>query len=239
MTELTDLSETDGDNVLITGANIAEGCPPSGINNAIRNLAGLIRRAFKASIFRLRDSTDQTKLLAFDLSGITTGTTRTLTVQDRSGTLLVGPLQLLHVRDEKSSGTPGGSSSVGFVRRTLNTVVLNEISGASLGSDQVTLPAGSYYAEFRAPAHAVIRHKAVLRNVTAGTNIFVGSSELNSQAPNSQTSSVGACRFTLAGETQIDIGHYTANAVATSGLGAETSSGVVEVYSDLKVWKVA
>lgn len=80
MTELTDLSETDGSNTTITGANIAEDCPPSGINNAIRNLAGLIRRAFKTTIFRLRDATDQTKLLAFGLSGITTGTTRTATV---------------------------------------------------------------------------------------------------------------------------------------------------------------
>ena len=75
MTELTDLSETDASNINISGANIAEGCAPSEINNAIRNLAGLIRRAFKASIFRLRDSTDQTKLLAFDLSALTSGTT--------------------------------------------------------------------------------------------------------------------------------------------------------------------
>lgn len=87
MTELTDLSETDASNTTITGANIAEGCPPSGINNAIRNLSGLIRRAFKASIFRVRDTTDQTKLLALDLSGITTATTRTLVVPDASGTI--------------------------------------------------------------------------------------------------------------------------------------------------------
>lgn len=87
MTELTDLSETDASNTTVTGANIAEGCNPSEINNAIRNTLGLIRRAFKASIFRLRDATDQTKLLAFDLSGITTATTRTITVPDGSGTL--------------------------------------------------------------------------------------------------------------------------------------------------------
>lgn len=90
MTELTDLSETDADNILITGANVAEGCPPSGINNAIRNMAGLIRRAFKTSIFRLRDSTDQTKLLAFDLSGLSSGT-RTLKVPDINGSLATVP----------------------------------------------------------------------------------------------------------------------------------------------------
>jgi hypothetical protein len=87
MTELTDLSETDANNVLISGANVAEGCPPSGINNAIRNLAGLIRRAFKTSIFRLRDNTDNTKLLAFDLSGLTTATERTWAAPDKNGTV--------------------------------------------------------------------------------------------------------------------------------------------------------
>lgn len=88
MTELTDLSETDASNTTVTTADIAEGCAPSGINNAIRNTLGLIRRAFKASIFRVRDTTDQTKLLAFDVSGVTTATTRTMTVPDLSGTLV-------------------------------------------------------------------------------------------------------------------------------------------------------
>ena len=87
MTELTDLSETDASNVTITAIDIDEGCAPSGINNAIRNTLGLIRRAFKASIFRLRDTTDQTKLLAFDLSGITTATTRTITMGNANVTL--------------------------------------------------------------------------------------------------------------------------------------------------------
>ncbi len=85
MTELTDLSETDASNTTITGANIAEGCNPSEINNAIRNALGLIRRAFKTSIFRLRDSTDQTKLLAFDLSEFATAATTTLKLPNITG----------------------------------------------------------------------------------------------------------------------------------------------------------
>lgn len=85
MTELTDLSETDASNTTITLINIDEGCAPSGMNNAVRNTLGLIRRAFKTTIFRLRDSTDQTKLLAYDLSPLTTATTRTQIVPDENG----------------------------------------------------------------------------------------------------------------------------------------------------------
>jgi hypothetical protein len=40
-----------------------------------------------ATVLRFKDGTDATKLLAFDLSGITTGNTRTVTLPDKSGTL--------------------------------------------------------------------------------------------------------------------------------------------------------
>lgn len=44
---------------------------------------------FKDTLFTLQDDGDATKLLAFQLSGITTGTTRTLTVPDASGTISI------------------------------------------------------------------------------------------------------------------------------------------------------
>lgn len=41
-----------------------------------------------SSLFRIKDSSDTTKKLAFSLSGVTTGTTRTLTVPDASTTIV-------------------------------------------------------------------------------------------------------------------------------------------------------
>jgi hypothetical protein len=41
----------------------------------------------KASVIRFKDGTDATKLLAFSLSVLTTGTTRTVTIPDKSGTM--------------------------------------------------------------------------------------------------------------------------------------------------------
>ena len=64
--------------------------------------------------------------------------------------------QLFHVRDEKSSGTSGGNFSSGsYVTRTLNTSLTNEISGASLSSNQITLPSGTYYIQASCMASTV------------------------------------------------------------------------------------
>lgn len=46
---------------------------------------GVTATEFSDATFRLDDNADATKQLAFEVSGITTGTTRTLTVQDRDG----------------------------------------------------------------------------------------------------------------------------------------------------------
>ena len=45
---------------------------------------------FSDSLFRVQDNGDATKQLAFEVSGVTTGTTRTLTVPNSSGTIALG-----------------------------------------------------------------------------------------------------------------------------------------------------
>lgn len=47
--------------------------------------------SYADNVFRVYDNADATKLLAFELSGVTTGTTRTLTVPNASGTILLAP----------------------------------------------------------------------------------------------------------------------------------------------------
>lgn len=133
MTELTDLSETDADNTSVTTANIAEGCPPSGINNAIRNTLGLIRRAFKSSIFRLRDSTDQTKLLAFDLSGLTTATTTTVTPPASGGLLATESYATTATAAGTTTLTATSAKNQYFTGTTTQTVVLPVTSTLVLG----------------------------------------------------------------------------------------------------------
>lgn len=52
---------------------------------------------FTDNTFRVQDNTDNTKQLAFELSGVTTATTRTLTIPDASGTIALTNHESTHI----------------------------------------------------------------------------------------------------------------------------------------------
>ena len=86
-TEISEYDETDALNTDISGIVLSDATLIDQIDNIARAQMGALKRWFKSSLFRLRDSTDQTKLLALDLSGLTTATTRTLVIPDKNGML--------------------------------------------------------------------------------------------------------------------------------------------------------
>lgn len=149
--------------------------------------------------------------------------------------------QAMVVSDQKSSGTHGGASTSGVQTRTLNTVESNTISGASLTSNQVTLPAGTYSVIGIVPAGNVSSHRARLYNATDSANIILGSSENATNGAVSDlvdTNSIIVGRFTLAASKAIEVRHYTAQAESTWGLGnAVSEAGVNEVYTRLFITK--
>lgn len=147
--------------------------------------------------------------------------------------------QMLHIQDQKAAGTAGGSFTSGAWRtRALNTVVLNEVSGASLASNQITLPAGTYYVEARAPAHATRQHQCKLRNVTDSVDILIGSSQYNDTIDQTTTSDLSG-RFTIAATKVIELQHQAALTANTDGFGVAANLGVTEIYSEVKLFKVA
>lgn len=150
-----------------------------------------------------------------------------------------GALDLIYVRDQKSSGQAGGAAAAATWNvRTLNTVTVNTISGASLASNRVTLPAGTYRIRARAPAYLVGRHKLRLRNITAGSTAAVGSSAYADATTGAAvTDSVLLARITLASTTELELQHFTTSARATHGLGIEVSSSEVEVYTEMWIEK--
>ena len=149
--------------------------------------------------------------------------------------------QLLHVRDEKSNNTYGGTFTSGaWQKRDLNTVKTNEITGASLSSSVITLPAGTYYIEASAPAIEVNAHKAKLYNTSDSSDVIIGTSQHNRSDNNYASSrSIVAGRFTISAQKNFELQHRCVATRGADGLGFASNFSVVEVYSDVKIWKVA
>lgn len=105
-TEISDYDEIDANNTDVSGVPVAGATTTiNQIDDIVRAVMGALKRWFKTSLFRLRDSTDQTKLLAFDLSGLTTATTRTLTMGDADVTLRPQVEELISTKTASSSAS--------------------------------------------------------------------------------------------------------------------------------------
>lgn len=143
------------------------------------------------------------------------------------------------VRDEKTSGTAGGATvAATYTTRALTVVKRNIISGASLASNQITLPAGKYHVKFSAPANgAVGLNRCAIFDVTSGAYQGYGS---NNQTPAATTTlSIGDCYIdSPSAALLLELRHRAVTAVATSGLGIAMSFGDIEVYGDVQIWKV-
>jgi len=147
---------------------------------------------------------------------------------------------LLHIQDEKSSGTEGGTFSSGYQTRVLNTVVTNEITGASLSSNQITLPSGTYIVDAIAPAKVVNEHNVAWYNVTDSSYTLIGMSAFSvSGGGYAQTTSTVFGKFTISAEKIFELRHYAQTARSTDGFGNATADSQAERYAEVKIWKVA
>jgi len=152
-------------------------------------------------------------------------------------TTAAGGMDILHVRDEKAAGTAGGTFTAGaWVTRTLNTVKANAITGASLSSNRITLPAGTYYIDAAVPAGFVEEHASRLQNITDATTAVIGTSGWVSSA-NGNFPSLLRGRFTISAQKTFEVQHRSTASRSTDGLGHATGLQT-EVYTDVVIWKL-
>lgn len=172
---------------------------------------------------------------------ITTSTFQ-LTIFKADGTPVVAPaasaVPYLHMRDQKTNGTDGGTFTLGaWQTRTLNTTRTNNISGASLSSNQITLAAGTYQIRARAPSVDGTRHKAKLYNITDSADVILGSNA-QSTGGSVQTDSFVVGEFTIAGSKVFELQHQIETTANTYGFGRACNFGT-EVYAEVEIWKVS
>jgi hypothetical protein len=146
---------------------------------------------------------------------------------------------LLHVREEQTSGTNGGSTvATTWTARVLNTVKTNEITSASLSSNQITLPAGTYEVWATAPFHKPNACKMRLRDTTGAATLIAGSSIYADASDNSPCEPKVVGRFTLGAASVLELQYYAGAVKATDGLGIAVTSGEVEVYAEVMIREV-
>lgn len=157
-------------------------------------------------------------------------------------------LSVFHAREEQSQGTGGAAGvniSTGVERRVLNTVKNNDISGASLASNQVSLPAGKYRMRARASldlsgsTNFVGHHKAAIYNVTDGAYAIIGHS--NDMAGPGSTIAWGAASqaegvVTIAGTKVFEVRSIHSDSIYAWGSPVGVSQ--VEVYTEIIIEKI-
>ena len=147
---------------------------------------------------------------------------------------------LLHVNQEVSAGTDSQTlDNSGANTRVLNTVKTNEISGASLSSNEITLPAGTYFCLASAPAYLTSNHQAILFNTTDSSTTLVGTTEHAWNNGYTITHSFVRGRFTISGTKGFTLRHYVGQTRSNSGGGTGFGNGFVDVYANVMIWKVA
>jgi hypothetical protein len=170
-----------------------------------------------------------------------TGSTGATGATGPTGTFLTSNIAIF--RDEKTNGTDGGTFTSGsYQTRTLNTTQTNGISGCSLSSNQITLPAGTYYIQAQAPtAGKLDTHKARFQNITDSTTAILGqnaeSSSVSSAEPGVDAFVEGV--FTIAAQKTFELQHRCSLTEPTYGFGIACSFGDAEVYSTITIIKMA
>jgi len=152
--------------------------------------------------------------------------------------------EYLHVRDEKAANTDGGTFTSGAWRtRVLNTEKTNIISGASLASNQITLPAGTYQVKGWAKCYGVNIHKARLRDTTGSADLIISDAGYCGYGGADHIRTDEAVlngRFTLSVQSVIELQHWCTNTQSNTGLGLPANiDSKVEVYAELEIWKTA
>lgn len=175
----------------------------------------------------------------FDGQVISETDTDSLKVYNGTSWIGVGyPLSLF--REEQAAGTYGGTATSGsWITRTLNTTVVNNITGCSLASNQVTLAAGTYFVTGLTPSYGGVGAvQSRIYNVTDSAAIGYGLNNPNGHASSGCISTVNYY-FTFASSKTIALQMRVAGTVGTDGLGGRTNWGNVEVYSELMIARIA
>jgi hypothetical protein len=143
-------------------------------------------------------------------------------------------------REEQASGTNAGTFTSGsYVKRTLNTTVVNNIASCTLTASVVSLPAGTYLIRGIATAYGALNGvQARIANTTDSTYSY-GQSNYYVNGGTSTGNNTVETIVTITGTKNFELQHRCASTVSSNGLGNSVAFGNIEVYSQLFIARIA
>ncbi len=138
--------------------------------------------------------------------------------------------------DTKASTTAGGTFTQGAWRtRDLNTTQINQITGCSLSSNQIILPAGTYFINSAAPAYNISQSVSRFYNITDSTQTILGKNAVPIGSVMVDSLLYGV--FTIAAQKTFELQHYCTVTNSTYGFGHPVNF-TDEVYSVITIVKI-
>lgn len=157
----------------------------------------------------------------------------------------VGTAAIATFSHQLSSGTNGGTFNSGsYQTRTLNTTIVNGITGCSLGSNQVTLPAGTYYVNAygcTSETTPVGDHKMRLQNMTDASTTLLGINAISSSSGSARPTTNAFLEgvFTIAASKTFELQHRCSTTATSDGFGSACGFGDAETYAAITFIKLA
>lgn len=173
------------------------------------------------------------------------GTTTPSSKLDVAGTIaataIVAEPPMMIAVDQKAANTGGGTCTAGsWFTRTLNTERVNTITGASLASNQITLPAGKYIVRSASPSYRVDRFASRLWNVTDGVEALTGDgvySNYDNSRASVKSEIIGQISIAAPKVFRIEARCETTYS-STNALGLGSTIGSVEIHTTVEITKI-
>jgi hypothetical protein len=148
-----------------------------------------------------------------------------------------GLSEIAYLRDERASGSQGGTCLAGsFQTRTLN-VLGGDIGFISLSGNRFTLQPGKYFIEASIPGYLVNAHQAKLKVIETNADVIIGSTAYSNQTGGSLSHSVMSGEIVVAQASTFEVQQRCGVDRATVGFGIASSFGTVEIYTQVKIIK--
>lgn len=148
-----------------------------------------------------------------------------------------GLSKIAYLRDEKPSGTTGGScNATGWQQRDLNKLG-GDTDFISLADSRFTLTPGKYFIEVQVPGYMVGYHQAKLVLENNGSDVLFGTSMAAHPSYGITNHSTIQGEITVNQNSTFSIQHRCGSAKPNLGFGLPVSFGTIEIYTQMKIIK--